>query len=210
LREEPEDADERLREEPEDADERLREEPRIQRRPLMRLAPLPADEWDDAVEHALAQILPAERRNPAGAGNALATLVRHPRLARAFLRFNGHLLYSSTLPPRVRELAILRVAHRRDCTYEWVHHVEMGNDAGLTDDDIAAARRGEACDGFDRAVLGAVDELEEKSQLSDATWAALSERLDERQRMDLIFTIGCYGLLAMAFNTFGVEPEHER
>jgi AhpD family alkylhydroperoxidase len=107
----------------------------------MRLAPLPADEWDDAVEHALAQILPAERRNPAGAGNALATLVRHPRLARAFLRFNGHLLYSSTLPPRVRELAILRVAHRRDCTYEWVHHVEMGKDAGLTDDDIAAARR---------------------------------------------------------------------
>jgi len=176
----------------------------------MRLAPLPADQWDDAVDHALAQTLPAERRNPAGAGNALATLVRHPKLTRAFLRFNGYLLYGSTLPPRLRELAILRVAHRRGCQYEWVHHVELAKRAGLTDDEITAVRSGEPVDEFDRAVLDAVDELEEKSQLSDATWAALSQSLDERQRMDLVFTVGCYGLLAMAFNTFGVEPEHER
>ena len=25
----------------------------------------------------------------------------------------------------------------------------------------------------------------------------------------LVFTVGCYGLLAMAFNTFGVVPEQE-
>jgi 4-carboxymuconolactone decarboxylase len=176
----------------------------------MRVPPLPADEWDDAVDHALAQTLPAERRNPEGAGNALATLVRHPKLARAFLRFNGYLLYSSSLPPRLRELAILRVAHRHDCAYEWIHHVEMARKAGLTDAEIAAVQRGETVDDFDKAVVAAVDELEEKSQLSDGTWAALGERLDEHQRMDLIFTIGCYGLLAMAFNTFGVEPENER
>ncbi|MBV9090958.1 MAG: carboxymuconolactone decarboxylase family protein [Mycobacteriaceae bacterium] len=176
----------------------------------MRLAPLPAEQWDDAVDHALAQILPAERRDPAGAGNALATLVRHPELTRAFLRFNGYLLYGSSLPPRLRELAILRVAHRRGSTYEWVHHVEIAHRAGLTDDEIAAVQTGEAADPFDRMALAAVDELEDKSQLTDATWAALSERLDERQRMDFVFTVGCYGLLAMAFNTFGVEPEHER
>jgi len=35
----------------------------------------------------------------------------------------------------------------------------------------------------------------------------LSERLDHRQRMDYIFTVGCYATLAMAFNTFGVEVE---
>lgn len=77
----------------------------------MRLAPLPAEEWDEAVNDALALLLPAERRNPSDAGDALATLVRHPKLTRAFLRFNGHLLHGSTLPPRLRELAILRVAH---------------------------------------------------------------------------------------------------
>jgi AhpD family alkylhydroperoxidase len=174
------------------------------------VSPLPADEWDDKVDHALSGLMPAERRNPTDAGNLLSTLVRHPKLTRAFLRFNNHLLFSSTLPARVRELAVLRVAHRRGCEYEWRHHVDMGREAGLSDDVIEGIQRGEAADALDSAVLHAVDELEDKSIISDSTWAALSEHLDERQRMDLVFTIGCYGALAMAINTFGVEPDQER
>lgn len=176
----------------------------------MRVSPLPAEAWDDEVDHALSGMLPEERRNPTGAGNLLATMVRHPELTRAFLRFNNHLLFSSTLPPRLRELAVLRVAHLHHCEYEWLHHVRMGREAGLTDDVICGIQRGEASDDLDRAIIHAVDELSDKSVVSDATWAVLSEHLDERQRMDLVFTIGCYGALAMAINTFGVEPDQER
>ncbi len=176
----------------------------------MRLAPLPADQWDDAVHGALSGLMPAERRNPEATGNLVATLVRHPKLTRAFLRFNFHLLYGSTLPARLRELAVLRVAHLTKCEYEWLHHVEMGRDAGLSDDVIAGIERGELSDDLDRAVLTAVDELHHDSVVSDATWAALSAHLDEHQLMDLIFTIGCYGALAMAINSFGVEPDQER
>jgi alkylhydroperoxidase family enzyme len=86
----------------------------------------------------------------------------------------------------------------------------MGREAGLTDDVIDGIQRGEASEELDQAILRAVDELQDKSVISDATWATLSERLDERQRMDLVFTIGCYGALAMAINTFGVEPDQER
>lgn len=125
----------------------------------MRLEPLPADQWDETVQRSLADMLPAERRNPRDAGNLLATLARHPELASAFLRFGGYLLTRSTLPPRVREQVILRVAHRRGCAYEWSHHVALGKRAGLSDADIAAARSGAAPDEFDRAVLVAVDEL---------------------------------------------------
>ena len=168
----------------------------------MRLPPLPADQWDEATQQALSAMRGADTNN------ALSTFAHHPALAKAFLRFNVHLLMSSTLPTRIRELAILRVAHRRDCAYEWSHHVKMAKDEGITDDQIAAVKRGEAADQFDRVVLTAVDELEEKSQLSDQTWAALGERLNDQQRMDFIFTVGCYALLAMAFNTFGVELEN--
>jgi alkylhydroperoxidase family enzyme len=176
----------------------------------MRLSPLPADQWDDAARHAVSGMLPEERRNPQDAGNLLSTLVHHPKLTRAFLRFNGYLLYGSTLPPRIRELAILRVAHRRCCDYEWTHHVTLGKREGLSDADIDAAQTGDPSDEFDRAVLSAVDELDEKTNLSDQTWAALGERLDEQQRMDLIFTIGGYTALAMGLNTFGVEVEKDR
>lgn len=181
----------------------------IERSQAVRVPPLPADQWDDAVDHALSGMLPAERRNPAGAGNLLATLVRHPKLTRSFLRFNNHLLFSSTLPARLRELAVLRVAHLGGCEYEWNHHVVMGREVGLRDDVIDGIQRGEAVDELDCAILHAVDELQDKCVISDVTWASLSEHLDERQRMDLVFTIGCYGALAMAINTFGVEPDSE-
>jgi 4-carboxymuconolactone decarboxylase len=173
----------------------------------MRLPPLPADEWDEAVRRALGGIMPAERQNPDNAGNAIATFVRHPELARVYLRYNFYLMDRSTLPDRLRELAILRVAHRRGCEYEWWHHVVLARRAGLSDDDIEAIQRGEPADEFERTVVHAVDELEEKSNMSDATWATLATRFDERQLMDLTFTVGCYGALAMAFNTFGVELE---
>ena len=175
----------------------------------MRIAPIEPTEWDENVVKALSVMLPEDRLERREAGTALATLARNPKLTRAFLRFNVYLLYGSSLPARVRELATLRVAHRRNCEYEWKHHVEMGSAAGLSADAIEGVKRGEGADDFDRAILAAVDELEDKSNMTDATWSALSEHLDERQRMDLVFTIGCYGLLAMAFNTFGVTPEQE-
>ncbi|KKC02105.1 carboxymuconolactone decarboxylase family protein [Mycobacterium nebraskense] len=168
----------------------------------MRLPPLPADQWDEVTQKALSAMRDADTNN------ALSTLAHHPALAKAFLRFNVHLLTSSTLPARIRELAILRVAHRRDCAYEWTHHVSMAKAQGITDDQIAAVRRGEAADTFDQTVITAVDELDDKSQLSDETWAALGERLNDQQRMDFVFTVGCYALLAMAFNTFGVQLEN--
>ncbi len=179
----------------------------------MRLQRLPTDQWDDTVHQSLSIMMPPEGRHPDEVSNALATFANHPALAKAFLRFNGHLLFSSTLPPRIRELAILRVAHRRNCAYEWVHHVELAKQAGLNDDEIEAVPcfAGEGAghfDDFERAVLTGVDELDEKSELSDQTWAALGERFDDRQQMDYIFTVGCYTMLAMAFNTFGIELDN--
>jgi 4-carboxymuconolactone decarboxylase len=173
------------------------------------LGPLPADEWDDRARASLAGMVAPERRNPDGAGNALATLVRHPDLTAVYLPFNTYLLEASTLPARIRELVILRVAHVRSCTYEWGHHVDLASQAGISDEEIAAVQTGSLTDTFDRTLIAAVDELHAASRIEADTWAALGTRLDDRQRMDLIFTVGGYGVLATALNTFGVELEPE-
>jgi alkylhydroperoxidase family enzyme len=173
----------------------------------MRLAPLPADQWGERTREALEGLIPEQRRNPEDVGAAIATLVRHPDLARAYLQFSDHLLRRSTLPARVRELAILRVAHYHSGSYEWVHHVAIGKSVGLSDSDILAVQEGEPAAEFDRAVLNAVDELHDKSRIAGTTWRLLGEQLDERQLMDLVFTVGGYDTLAIALNTFGVEPE---
>jgi 4-carboxymuconolactone decarboxylase len=171
------------------------------------LTPLPADEWDDEARASLSSLVEPELRNPDAAGNALATLVRHPDLTAVYLPFNTYLLQGSTLPPRIRELAILRVAHYRGCAYEWGHHVLLARAEGISDHDIAAVQTGSLTDEFDRTLVAAVDELHQQSRITAITWAALGARLDDRQRMDLIFTVGGYGVLATALNTFGVELE---
>lgn len=171
------------------------------------LTPLPAEDWDDAARDALAATVPPERRNPDDAGNALATLVRHPVLAGSFLPFNAYLQQGSTLPDRVRELVILRTAHLHGCAYEWGHHQAMCRVLGLTDAEISSARTGVAADEFDQAVLDAVDELNSGSRMTAQTWARLGAHLDDRQRMDLMFTYGGYSTLALALNTFDVELE---
>jgi AhpD family alkylhydroperoxidase len=158
------------------------------------MAPVPYEEWDT---EALSVIMPG-RALPRS--NVLGLLARHPELARAFLTFNAHLLGTSTLTARTRELAILRMAWRRRCRYEWAHHVRIARRAGVTDEEIAEIRAGGAT-----LISKAVDELDEDSCLSEETYSALAAELDDRQLMDLIFTIGTYGTLAMAFNTFGLE-----
>ena len=176
----------------------------------MRLPPLPADRWDDTVNTALKGMLPRWRRNPENAGTVLATLVRHPELTQAYLGFNVYILFNSTLSGRLRELMILRIATLTDCAYEVSHHKVLGREAGLTEEEIDAALRGEGLCDADRTALAAVDELESNARISDATWTALSDHFDEKQRMDLVFTVGSYRMLAMAINTFDIQLEQER
>ena len=176
------------------------------RHPL-RLTPLPAEEWDDRSRRAIASLIPAERANPTGAGNILSTLVRHPDLTRAYLPFNAYLLNGSTLSPRVREVALLRVVHRRDCDYLWSHHLPIAHRAGLSPDETDAIRHGELVNDADQSVLAAVDNLLDHGTISTPTWAELGRHFTDQQRMDLVFTIGGYCLLAMAVNAFGIEDE---
>ncbi len=150
---------------------------------------------------------PQRRRNP---GNLLGTLACYPELAEAYLTFNGHVLFTSSLPARAREILVLRVAFLRRCEYEWAQHVRLGTVAGLTVEEIGWIAEGPErpeWDMSDRSLLRAVDELVDGARISDGTWANLVQHLDERQLMDLVFTVGAYETLAMAIRSFGVESD---
>ena len=145
--------------------------------------------------------------------NALGIFAHHPELTRAFYTFNGHVLLASTLSIRDRELVVLRVAALRDSEYEWAQHQIIALDAGLTAEDVARVRSGPDAAGWsenDAALLRAADELVRDAQLTDATWSALAATYDTQQLLDLVFTIGAYDLIAMVFNTFGVQLDDDR
>jgi len=142
--------------------------------------------------------------------NIFATLARHPQLLRKWLVFAGHVLGKSTLPARDREIAILRMGWLCRAEYEWGHHVAIGAQIGLGDDDIKRIKEGPnaaGLDPFESTLLRAVDELHANTVVGDSTWKALAERYNTQQMMDLLFTAGQYKLVSMVLNSAGVQLE---
>jgi AhpD family alkylhydroperoxidase len=184
------------------------------------LAPLPRELWGDDVRAALRDAYSdavADRFFATGADaiptpNALATLMHHPALAGPFLTYNNVLLQTPAIDPRLRELMILRVAVRTRAPYEWAQHVRLAGRAGITADEIAAvARRSDttAWTPLEADLLAATDQLIDRYRIDGDTWGRLAEQLDERQLVELVFVVGTYTALAMAFNTFGLQLDPE-
>ena len=185
-----------------------------------RLAPIPREEWGDDVRAALSNAYSDEvaaRFFSTGPDaiptpNALGTLMHHPALAGPFLTYNNVLLQTPTLDPRMRELMILRVAWRTRAIYEWAQHVRLAERVGITADEIAAIAGGADPDTwvpFETDLLAATDQLVDHYRIDDDTWRRLAEQLDERQLVELVFVVGTYTALAMAFNTFGLQIDPE-
>jgi len=185
-----------------------------------RIPPLAPSDWPVEMRAALAAMRPANPRlsfppadpNRPKALNALGTLAQHPTLAHAFNSFNGHILFGTSLSARQRELVILRVAARRESTYEWTQHVILAGDAGITPEELDQVTEGPDAGEWsplDGALVRAVDELLADAMVTDGTWAVLAESLEVEQLMDLVFTVGAYDLLAMAFKSFGVALDDD-
>ncbi len=185
-----------------------------------RVDPLPPGEWPPGMADAIAALRPPNPRYPFPSRdpsrpkglNALGMLAHHPELTTAYHHFNGHVLFASTITPRQRELLVLRVAVLRDAAYEWAQHAVLAGDAGISEAELEHVRS-RPQDGswspFEAALLIAADELVRDARLSDDTWASLSAELDTRQLMDVVFTVGAYDLLAMAFRTFDVDLDDD-
>ena len=177
--------------------------PRLQ---APRVAPLADDEMDAETRALLGATSSDIRRGPIL--NIFRTLAHHPKLLKRWMVFGAHVLAKSTLPPRERELAILRIGWRCGSEYEWGQHVAIGRATGLSDEEIRRVAKGPEAPGwnaFDAAILRAVDELHDDSFLSDASWNALTAQWSTEQLIDLIFAVGQYTLVSMALNSLGVQ-----
>ena len=168
-----------------------------------RVPPLDPSEWDDDIAELKRQLEGTDR-----VLNIYKTLARHPKLLRRWGVFGTHVLYKSTLPPRDRELLILRTGWLCRSGYEWGQHVLIAKGVGVTDEEIDRVTKGADDSGWNPAdadLIRAADELHNDSFISDATWNALSERYDTEQMIDAIFAVGQYHTVSMALNSLGVQ-----
>jgi alkylhydroperoxidase family enzyme len=168
-----------------------------------RLKPLTEEEWTEEQR----ELLQGYRRRSGKIYNIFLTQARHPEMMRRWQVFGDYILNGSTLPPRDREMLILRIGWLCRSEYEFGQHTRIGMKAGLSEEEIRRITEGPDAPGwtdFEAALLRAADELHAQAFISDETWTVLSGVYDEKQMMDLIVTVGQYQLVSMFLNSLGV------
>ena len=142
--------------------------------------------------------------------NIFRTFARAPKALTRFQQWGAYVLSRrNSLPAREREIVILRVGYLCRSGYEFAQHTRIGLQSGLSAADIDRIKAGADAgwSAADAALIRAADELVKDHFISDATWAALGQHFDDKQRMDVVFTVGQYTQVSMFLNTFGVQVE---
>ena len=127
---------------------------------------------------------------------------------RNYWAYTIHFVRNYTIPLRDKELLILRTAWLSRGDYVWGRHNIMGQNAGLTDEEIQRITRGPDAPGwsdFDATLLRAADGLHLSRFVSEATWDTLAERYTQEQLVEVVLIVGNYTQLAMFQNTLGVQ-----
>jgi len=143
--------------------------------------------------------------------NIYKTLAHHVDLYNRWSPLGQFILNGSSIQPRHREMAMLRMGWLCQSPYEWAQHARIAKaSAGMTDADVHRIAEGPSAAGWsdlDRAVLTMADELRYDATISDKTWAELRKGYSDKQVMELLFTAGQYQLVSMALNTLGIQVE---
>ena len=162
--------------------------------------------------------LPPEHRDILARPIALnRAMANNPEAARAMTGLAMYIRHQSKLDPRLRELAILQVGYLARSPYEYSHHVKIGREFGVSDDDIRAIGeetrgRESKLDPLARTVLCAAREMTSELAMSDETYAALERALGRAQIIDLTLTIAFYNAVVRVLGTLqiDVEPEYQK
>ena len=129
-------------------------------------------------------------------------------MCRRYWDYTGYFVRNATIPTRDRELLILRTAWLARGDYIWGRHDVIGQEAGLTPEEILRVTAGADAPGwgdFDRALLRAADELHTSRFVSHPTWATLAESYTEEQLVEVVLIVGNYTQLSMFQNALGAQ-----
>ena len=140
--------------------------------------------------------------------NIFATLAHHPAVLKRFLNYAGYFLNKGLLPPREREIVILRVGWNCRAVYEFGQHTVIGQRVGITDEEITALASDTSdykWSNGDAALIAMSDELCSDNCVSDQTWQALTTRWNEAELTELVMVAGTYRLVSGYLNTMGVQ-----
>jgi len=153
----------------------------------------------DQARSEIKEIYDKIEENGAKVLNLYRVLAHNPNLLRNFLRLGSSLLARTELSPKLRELAILRVARLAGSEYEWAQHYLIALEVGVSPEQTEAISHWNDSTSFndiERAVLQYTEEVSQNVEVKDETFRALRQHLDEQSIVELTLSIGYWGMVA--------------
>jgi len=165
-----------------------------------RFAPLTYDKMTPEQKTMTDHLLAGERKTADGPFNVM---LRSPEMGDLAQKLGAQLRFHSSLPDKLKELAIITTGRYWTAQYEWYAHKRLALQAGVsqaTVDAIAAGRRPTSMTADEEVVYNFCNELLNTKQVSDGVFQAAKVRLGERGVVDLIGVMGYYHLVSMLLN----------
>ena len=144
-----------------------------------------------------------------GVPGPFQVLLHAPELAGRVGLVGQYLRFEGALPAPVREAAILAAARETSCDYEWSQHEPLARAAGVPDRTIRiiAGRGGlEGLTPAERLPIAFAREAFRRHRVPADLFAAAQAEWGTPGVVELVTTIGYYGMLALLLNTAEVEP----
>ena len=126
--------------------------------------------------------------------------LRSPELAAHATAMAGYLRWKSSLPPRLREFAILTTARQWTAQYVWHQHYPLAIKGGLNPKilaDMVVGKRPSELKEDETILYEFATELYRDKNVSDATFDAAVTKFGERSVMDIIGILGFYDFVSM-------------
>ncbi len=138
-------------------------------------------------------------------------LLHSPPLAESWFGHMNAVRWGSTLPGRLRELIIVRIATVHAAAYVLRQHVPALAEAdGVSPAECAALRDWRQSDSFnqaERAALAYCDSMTAEVNVADDVFEALRPHYSERQIVELTVLIGTYNMHVRVIQALEIAPE---
>lgn len=144
-------------------------------------------------------------------GNLFRTLGHSPRLLHQFMRLGSDLRSKTKLDPKLREMAILTVGRLTGASYEYVHHVAIAKQVGVTQeqiDSIATFERNPAFTEQEVAVMRYAEAITLNVRVTDHLFDAVHAFISDEEMVELTLNIAYYNMVVRFLEAMQVDLEH--
>ena len=173
---------------------------------MSRVQPLQAGQAPAEVEELYNRI----QKNGAKVINLYKVLAYNTHVMRDFLRLGSSLLTKTELSPKLRELAILRIAKLTGSEYEWAQHYPIALEVGVGPEQAKAIAYWDRANNFndmERAVLRYTDEVLQDAKVKDENFNELRQHLNTRNIVELTVSIGYWEMVARLLEALKVDMD---